>query len=456
MLWLCCLTACLLLASCEKGFLEEKPNKAKLIPETLSDFQKLLDNTYVMNISPTLTVLAGDEFYSDAGSVNAFTTPMERGSYTWEKDRYEGQPVPDWSVPYNQIFYCNVVLEGLEKLPASEQSSASGKALKGSALFYRAFAYYQLAQIFCGPYQSATAASAQGLPLKLHADINEKVVRSSLQDTYAHVLSDLGQALELVPLTVSYKNRPSRTACLSFLARVYQTMENYQQAEYYAGESLKINSTLLDYNTLSETVTSTANPFQPGLPKGDEEMQFWQTLYVYSFFNRSLIVDSVLYRSYAANDLRKTVHYVDRGKGVVNLKGFMGGSSGGFFGFANDELYLIRAECLARRGETVLAMADLNTMLRSRFKTGSYVPLTAPDPVNALTLVLAERRKSLVRRGTRWTDLKRLNLDPRFAVTLKRVWAARFTCSHQTTRGTSSPYRTMKSPAAGLNRTRSN
>jgi hypothetical protein len=89
-------------------------------------------------------------------------------------------------------------------------------------------------------------------------------------------------------------------------------------------------------------------------------------------------------------------------------------------------MYLIRAECLARGGDKTAAMNDLNTLLRARWAkdpiTGAslYVDQTAIDADNALRIILNERRKELVLRATRWIDLRRLNQDPRFAITLTR------------------------------------
>jgi len=65
-------------------------------------------------------------------------------------------------------------------------------------------------------------------------------------------------------------------------------------------------------------------------------------------------------------------------------------------------------------------MVDLDTLLVIRRKTDTYVPLTAGSADEALSIVLTERRKELVMRGLRWTDLGRLNEDSRFAKTLTR------------------------------------
>ncbi len=54
-------------------------------------------------------------------------------------------------------------------------------------------------------------------------------------------------------------------------------------------------------------------------------------------------------------------------------------------------------------------MNDLNALLQKRFKTGFFVPLIAANSTEALNKILDERRKELIFRGTRWTDLRRLN-----------------------------------------------
>ena len=51
----------------------------------------------------------------------------------------------------------------------------------------------------------------------------------------------------------------------------------------------------------------------------------------------------------------------------------------------------------------------------------SFPQFAANDPDEALSLILQERRKELVYRNLRWTDLRRLNLEPKFAKSIKRT-----------------------------------
>ena len=69
-------------------------------------------------------------------------------------------------------------------------------------------------------------------------------------------------------------------------------------------------------------------------------------------------------------------------------------------------------------------MADLNTLLRTRWITGAYTDMTATSADDALVKVLTERRKELVFRNVRWSDLRRLNMETRFQKTLTRTAGA--------------------------------
>jgi hypothetical protein len=92
-----------------------------------------------------------------------------------------------------------------------------------------------------------------------------------------------------------------------------------------------------------------------------------------------------------------------------------------FNGLAVDELYLIRAECYARASNVTAALNDINTLVSSRWdNTSVYQPITAANADDALSKVLTERRKELLMRSLRWTDLRRLNHDVRFKKDLVR------------------------------------
>ena len=91
-----------------------------------------------------------------------------------------------------------------------------------------------------------------------------------------------------------------------------------------------------------------------------------------------------------------------------------------FTGIATDELYLTRAECYVRQGDSSKALDDLNTLMSKRIKKADFSPYSLPVPDGLLKLILTERRKELLFRALRWTDLRRLNKEAEFRDTLYR------------------------------------
>lgn len=403
------------LFSCE-DYLDVKPDRSLAIPaDRLDNLLRLLDNTSVMNREyPLAGEAASDNLYIRPNDWHTLPDLTVKNVYAWERDVFNESDRNDWALSYNLVLYANVVLQGTGELSPAPQEQAQWNMIRGSALFFRAHAFYNLLQQFARPYSAATAAQDPGIVLKLNPDINERSTRSSVRDSYEQVLADLREAAELLPEAPAFKTRPSKPAAFALLARTLLQMERYPEALSYADRALSIRSGLLDFNQLN---LQAANP----IPQFNEEVIFHSTMFMLSgTFYPLGKVNPALYSLYEAEDLRQVAFYREYGPGDIGYRGSYSGSLLHFTGIATDELYLIRAECLARAGQPEAAMAALNTLLEKRWKTGTFLPLEAGDASQALTIILTERRKELAFRGLRWSDLRRLNKDSRYAVALTR------------------------------------
>jgi hypothetical protein len=417
-LWSALLLAALTTA-CKKNFLEVKPDKALLVPVTLSDFRALLDNNTIFNKTPGLTGIADGDTYATDASWKGWIQDSERNSYVWGPEIFvQNSTMTDWLLPYQQVFYANVVLDGLKNL-SPDTDPGEYRAVKGTALFYRAWAFYQLIQEFTPPYAAATAAKDLGIPLRLVADVTQRTQRSSVEESFGRVKADLVEARGLLPAETGYKTRPSLPAVYAMLARVNLVMDDYMQAGLYADSCLLLRPGLIDYNTLNPAA---ARPFPVALPNNNDEVIFYAASVSYSFGSggNQALTDTPLYRSYLPGDLRKALFFTPLAGEHGKFKGHYTGTSAAFSGLATDEMYLLRAECQARGGDAQSAMTDLNHLLERRWQRGGFAPLQASSPETALAIVLAERRKELTGRVIRWSDLRRLNTDARFRVTLQR------------------------------------
>jgi len=417
--WIFILLIFTLLTSCKKDWLDAKPDNNLVVPTTISDMQALLDNNSIFNYgNSSIGENSTDDYFYSTTGFNSIDITLQ-SEYTWQKDIpvFSGGAFPDWQNPYTQILYTNLALEGIQKILPTIATQSSWNNVYGSALYYRATAFFNLCEAFTMPYDVNNSNSGYGIPLKLTSDVNIKVSRGTIQQTYAEIIKEYKQALnylQQLPLAGNLQ-RPSKSAAYGMLARVYLSMNDFKNAYLFSDSCLQIKNTLIDYNSLDTSKSTPVtypnseiiNDYILSSDGGNPEL--------------SCYVDSTLYKSYNANDLRKFVFFKSfDGTGYQ----FRGNYTSFFIvwqgGVTVDEMFLTRAECNARLGNVQDAMADLNTLLVKRWKTGTFVKYTATNNVDALNQILVERRKELIFRGTRWIDLRRLNQDPQYAITLTR------------------------------------
>ena len=404
---LSCLFAILwLLGSCKK-YLDEKPDSKLAIPRSLKDLQALLDNSDFMNFkTPCLDEASSDDYYLTDNTFQSLSA-IERSVYTWD---YKGESTypNDWSFIYDAVNISNIVLENIEDVPSDVTNKEEWNSIKGSALFFRAKSFLHAAFIFAKAYDENTATSDFGIPLRLSSDYSVPSTRANNEGTYSQIVNDLKAAIPLLPITAKHVMRPSKTAAYGLLARTYLAMRKYNEAFKYADSTLQLNSNLLDYNELNVTDLIPFTQFNKEVLFNNIILSYTVTTIVPGL----AIVDSTLYNSFNANDLRKEAFFIDFGDGPV-FKGTYDGSFGYLFnGIATDEVLLTRAECYARAGKITDSMADLNTLMKTRWNNAvAYTPFTASTGTEALNLILTERRKELIFRGVRWMDIKRLNKE---------------------------------------------
>ncbi|QIH35498.1 RagB/SusD family nutrient uptake outer membrane protein [Sphingobacterium sp. DR205] len=417
--------ACCSLLSCEK-YLDVKPDQKLAVPESLDDLQALIDN-YPIHIfqSDALEVSAGEFTVIDA-NLASLSSDFHRRMYQWDSYNLfqEGTIVSDWARYYTTIYNCNTALEGLAKIERNNVNAAQYDQIKGRALFVRAEKLFHASLVWCLAYDKKNASNTLGMPIRLDTDFNKRSARSSLEDTYKQILADATLAVQLLVKQTGSPVEPNRCIANALLAKVYLYMADYENAFKYADAALALNNQLLDYSTLDAT-----KPYP--IPQFNKEVIYHCLAGYPQILNttRAQIVEDLI-ASYEANDLRLDLYFTKNADGTNGFRGLYTGTTSLFMGIATDELYLIRAEAAVRLKRTDIALKDLNTLLVTRWKKENgkttYQEIKDMGSEELLARILLERRKSLVFRGIRWYDLKRLNRDGANVVLKRKVEGKEF------------------------------
>ncbi|MFT3823000.1 MAG: RagB/SusD family nutrient uptake outer membrane protein [Chitinophagaceae bacterium] len=334
-----------------------------------------------------------------------------------------------WSAAYTDIYYANVVIEGLQA--STSVSDSLKRKLTGEAKFIRAFFYFYLVNLF-GDVPLVTSSSWAKTNL---------MQRTPVSNVYDQIVKDLVDAKPSLPVDYSATGgeriRPNKYAAATLLSRVYLYKEKWLEAENEATDVLN-NSALYKLaaspagvfgknntesiwqlsisNTISPYTVLEGNQFLPA--NNTASPTYYLTAQLLAEFEKGDLrkqawLNSTNYPSGSSSIYYYPYKYTVR-RGTVN-----GTVSQYYTIFRLAELFLIRAESRAYQGKLTDAAADVDTL---RHRSG-LVSITAASQSELLSAIAHERKVELFAEwGHRWMDLKRTKMADIVLSSIKPRW----------------------------------
>lgn len=335
-----------------------------------------------------------------------------------------------WNRYYEFLGPINLILSGLETAEGNNENLRN--YVRGEALTWRAFAYFKLLQYYA-PYKS----NQYGIPVHLTPDqdvANMMPARKTQREVFVQILGDCNEALALLEITASNEwNCAWRNDFLNaMMASIYTwkamsgaaDATDWENAEKCATEAMRgrvltsdsqILRQIFNCRDVTETAEMENDEFYFRIMDGKQEQvcNFLEPYYECAGGVSDGKVNLLYYKKFKENDIRKKIYF--NSTGTVNDKyNLIGAANGGcIILFRLAEMYLIKAEALARQGKTGEARMVLEEFGNARYTEHVNVPT---EPAELLQEILDERlREFYMENDFRWLDMKRLG------VTVERV-----------------------------------
>lgn len=395
----------------------------------------------------TLDIVAGNSLVGAGGGDDGLET-VQASNFTTMSDN--GMALYMWRSPWVGIGHCNETIKSVNE--STRLSDEIRNRSLGEAYFLRSHYYYVLTRLY------------GGLPLRtepFNPESSTAIARSSLEDTYQLIISDLNKAIELLPEKAEYDSenvgRACKEAALYQLADVYLTLAPSNAALYKDVVDICNQITAMGYNLDH----SYASVFTPGVNNGPEsifevqfsgstEYDFWgntpQASWLSTFMgprNSNIVAGGWGWNQptkefidqYEAGDLRKDVTVFYDGcpawEGTqyrpswsntgCNVRKFLvpksispetNTSPQNFIVYRYAGVLLMQAEALNEMGQTSEAAGPLNIVRKRAGLPNVAAGLSQADMREA---IIHERRMELAFEGHRWFDMIRIG-DGSYAV----------------------------------------
>lgn len=396
----------LALTSCD-DFLDKMPDSRAEI-DTNEKVSLLLTSAYPETNSIVIAEMASDNAM-DNGSTFTFEDKVQQETYLWKDVTSENTDAPKqfWNSCYSAVATANQALAAIDELG----NPADLQAQRGEALLCRAWAMFQLSNIFCLAYNPQTAQTDLGLPYPEtpETELNPHYVRGNLADLYDKIDQDLQKGLPLIDDN-SYsvpKYHFNKSAAYAFAARFYLYYQKWDKAVECANQSLgsapekmlrnwayianemasNFEARCNQYisaseacNLLIETSYSSMvywiGPYDLGRRYGHSiasiaRKETYRTDGIWGIFNTAS--DLWLSHSCWGFDEKLSIskyygyfEYTDKVNGI-------GYRRNAIVRLCGDEVVLCRAEAYAMKGDYANALADINLWLKSNSRNSRQV-----------------------------------------------------------------------------------
>ncbi|WP_240477799.1 RagB/SusD family nutrient uptake outer membrane protein [Cyclobacterium amurskyense] len=361
-------------------------------------------------------------------------TIANTGRYQGEEANSDREHIDIWGLDvFGGINDANLIIEGIDDEEVSGEEDEKS-FIKGEAYFMRALFYFDLCRVY--GYEPGKEVNGFNLgpimrltPTLVASEANEYLSRSTVEEVYEQIESDLLAAIPLVgyaPIGSDGVYYANTGAALTLLARLYLYWGKMAEAEEAASYAMEIMGLLTNGEGLLD-----ADQYVQGFSRAPHpESLFELELRIVDWSDgngvnnslNSLVADNEpaaqfiigasddLMAAYEEGDVRKNCWAATTREGVegdVYASRKWTGYKGDFLEnlpiLRASELYLIRAEARYESNPSG-ARADLNA-LRSRRGLGAIDNLLSGEAL--LNRILLERRLEFALEGHRWFDLKR-------------------------------------------------
>ncbi|PIF29686.1 SusD-like starch-binding protein associating with outer membrane [Flavobacterium sp. 9] len=422
---LCILALGLVLASCS-NYLDDAPKGSK-IPTTLADYEAFIRDEYTnqsVDIAQASTLL-NDKFI-DIATLAA--QRLTKANYMWDEtaDRIQLNQADErqYYGQYAGISTFNLIIANA--LTTTEATEDQKRVIWAEAKILRAMSYYNLVNFYADTYVASTAKTKLSVPLITSADINAPSKQVTIQELYDFILADVKDALPYLPKVSQTALHPNLGAGYAFYSRVYLQMNNYTEALKYADLALAENNKLYDwvayYNANKAIIdipnSYTATPSPMGFDYV-ENYTFRHGERTYLSTEYSIPVERA--QRFEAGDVRFKSRWKLR---TVGADTYYRRTLSGMFnygGITTVEVYLIKAECLARAGQISDALDVLNKVRKTRIEPAAYQDIVTADKTVALNAIFKTKYNELILTIIPFADARRLNAEGTYKLSLSKT-----------------------------------